>query len=367
LVRLYRLKLLFQSLQYSSKISLLWLTLTRNCAVAMVWTHFSACALYFIAKQYSFGENDTWIGGVYTSLDPLERYLTSLYWSCVTFFTVGYGDYSPVNSAEQIWCIVYMFINTIILAYIIGSITLLIVKHDEKTGVYRETLQKLEQFAIMHHFDKGLQKRLKMAIKLNFENKEVADEQILQHFPSAVRRKVLRKLYLTSLARTSLMRGVRQQFVDEFLSTCNLEILSPGEELLQRGSVSSDLYLLVDGFVELRPVDDTKELGTSNHGGTSLSDTDHGGGAGIKHLWAGHFINESGFFTESPLTDTLRTKTVCKTLTMSRSAYKMICEDHPGSAGLILKNLLVKVHDIARESSHVSSQAIRSPACGVCL
>lgn len=351
MVRLHRVRLLFQALQYSSKISLLWLTLTRNCSVAMVWTHFSACALYFIAKQFHFGETDTWIGGVFADLTPFQRYITSLYWSSVTFFTVGYGDYSPKNSAEMIWCIIYMFINTIILAWIIGSITLLIVKQDEKTGVYRETLQKLDQFSAMHHFDSELQKRLKMAIKLGFENKEVVDEQILQHFPSAVRRKVLRKLYLPSLVRTSLMRGIRQQFVDAFLSACKLEIFSPGEELLQRGNVSSDLYLLVDGFVELRPLDDSKELGTSYHG-TNLSDTDHSSG-GVKHLWAGHFINEIGFFTESPQTDTVRTMNVCKTLTMSRSAYRLICEDHPGSTGLILHNLLAKVKDMARETSRI--------------
>jgi hypothetical protein len=49
-----------------------------------------------------------------------------------------------------------------------------------------------------------------------------------------------------------------------------------------------------------------------------------------------------GFFTESAESDTIRTRTACKVLVMSRSHYKDIAADHPGSAGIILRNLLDK-------------------------
>ena len=78
-----------------------------------------------------------------------------------------------------------------------------------------------------------LQKKLKTQLKLEFNNREIQDEQVLQHFPSAVRRKVLRKLYLRSLLKTKLMRGVRQEFVDSFLTTCSVEIFSPGTCVLR--------------------------------------------------------------------------------------------------------------------------------------
>jgi ankyrin repeat protein len=352
MVRLYRVRQLFEVLQYSSKVSLLWMTLIRNFAVACVWTHFSACTIYFISRMYHFGENTTFIGGVYGSLTRVERYITSLYWSCVTFYTVGYGDYSPANAMEELWCIFYMTVNMVISAWIIGSITLLIVRNDEKTGAFREALQKLDQYCSMHSFEKLLKKRLKTAIKLSFQNQEIADETLVKHFPSAIRRKVLHRLYLPSLVRTSLMKGIRQQFVDAFLTACTVELFSPGEEILQRGSVASDLYLIVGGSVELLPVNnktfDSME-DVSNYRSASIADSDyrsvHGGGP--KQLTAGDFINEIGFFTESPQIDTVRTVTVCKTLTMSRSAYKQLCDDHPGSCGMILENLLAKVNDLA--------------------
>jgi len=47
------------------------------------------------------------------------------------------------------------------------------------------------------------------------------------------------------------MKGVRPQFVDAFLASCKVEIFSPGEEIVERGSILSDLYLLVGGVAEV--------------------------------------------------------------------------------------------------------------------
>jgi hypothetical protein len=82
-----------------------------------------------------------------------------------------------------------------------------------------------------------------------------------------------------------------------------------------------------------------------------MDDSNHSSGrAGLRiEREAGEFINEVGFFTESPEIDTVRTVTLCKTLSISHSAYKSIAQEHPGSAGLILQNLLDSVEKIAED------------------
>jgi hypothetical protein len=91
LVRLHRVRLLFKRAQYSTEISLMWLTLIRNFTGALVWTHCNACTMYFIAKMYGFEQDQTWIGESIDDMSMFERYITSLYFAVVTFTTVGYG------------------------------------------------------------------------------------------------------------------------------------------------------------------------------------------------------------------------------------------------------------------------------------
>ena len=75
---------------------------------------------------------------------------------------------------------------------------------------------------------------------------------------------------------------------------------------------------------------------------------------------AGAFIGEIGFFAETPQLDSVRCVTVCKTLTISRSAYNLVAQDHPGSAGKILQNLLTKVEDLQMQLSR--NQSMRGTA-----
>jgi len=235
----------------------------------------------------------------------------------------GYSDFSPSNAIEEVFGMLYMLINMVVMAWTIGSITLLIVKGDEATSEYRDALQVLDQYADMHDFDRAFRKKLQTQLRLEFNNRECSDEEVLKNFPSAVRRKILRKLYLRPLLQTNLMEGIRPQFVDAFLTACTVEIFTPGEHIVERGAIAADLCLLVGGLAQATSEQKVR-----------------------RQYRAGDFVGEIGFFTESPAVDSVTCMSVCKTLTMSQSAYKIIAQDHPGSAGKILRNLLHKVEEM---------------------
>ena len=99
-----------------------------------------------------------------------------------------------------------MLTNIIFSAWVIGSITMLIVRADERTGMYRNALQILENYSEMHDFSRSMQKGLQRQLQLEFEHRELADENVLKVFPSSTRSKVLRKVYLPYLIQTRLMR-----------------------------------------------------------------------------------------------------------------------------------------------------------------
>jgi CRP-like cAMP-binding protein len=352
-VRLHRMKKLSDVLQYDARVSLLWFTLLRNFGAVLACTHIEACSMYYLARLHDFGE-DTWLGPKVADMTGFDRYVASLYFSITTFATVGYGDWSMSNSRERLMGSVFMLFNVVVAAWVIGSITLLIVKGDEKTGEYRDTLQTLQQYGEMNDFDEHFLKKLKSQLRLEFNNREISDEQVLKNFPSAVRRRILRKLYLKPLVQTDLMNGVRSQFVDAFLASCKVEIFSPGEEIVERGSIMSDLFFLVGGVAEITTPHHTQRRTTTSRAGAPIqrydSFTDETFDADehlrTQKLLAGCFIGDIGFFTESPQTYSVLCLTVCKTLTISQAAYKMLAQDHPGSVEKILKNLLAKVQSV---------------------
>ena len=237
------------------------------------------------------------------------------------------------------------------------SVTLLVLKSDEEVNGYRDSLETLRQYGRMHEFDDSLMNKLKSQLRLTFQNREISDEAVLKNFPSALRRRILRKLYLRPLLQTKLMEGVRQQFVDAFLSSCTVEIFSPGEQIVERGSILSDLFLLVGGIAEVttrRSVQNDTQTFSYNRSDSTVGvyDSVRGGskennGMERRKIEPGEFIGEIGFFTQSPQVESVICLTTCKTLTLTQSQYKNLENDHPGSAGRILDNLLAKAEEAA--------------------
>ena len=98
----------------------------------------------------------------------------------------------------------------------------------------------------MNHFDQAFSEHLQTQLWLEF-----TDEQVLNHFPSAWQRRILRTLHLQSLIQTRLLKGVRQQFVNAKLASCKVEIFSPGEAIVERGAILSDLFLFMGAIAEV--------------------------------------------------------------------------------------------------------------------
>lgn len=94
--------------------------------------HLFAC-MWHACSYYQDPGKITWI--THMSLENshwAERYLYSVYWALTTMVTVGYGDISPQNQIETIFCILTFLIGTMVFGYSLNCIGGLLTKMDEK-------------------------------------------------------------------------------------------------------------------------------------------------------------------------------------------------------------------------------------------
>ena len=86
--------------------------------------HLAACGWHFVgAINIPDSSTSNWIKEKGLLEENWQiRYMSSFYWSIVTVMTVGYGDITPVNSSERLYCLLVILFGGMIFPYSINSI-----------------------------------------------------------------------------------------------------------------------------------------------------------------------------------------------------------------------------------------------------
>lgn len=109
--------------------------MTFSLQITLLALHCGGCISYAIADRHPDPE-ETWIGSKHADFKKstlLVKYVTSLYWSTVTFNTTGFGDFSAKTFSEMVFIIVYLLFASGLSLYIGACIIELIVRNTIAT------------------------------------------------------------------------------------------------------------------------------------------------------------------------------------------------------------------------------------------
>ena len=134
----------------------------------------------------------------------------------------------PVSTAECVFAILFIMINIALAAFIVGTTTLLVVRRDTQTSQYRDQAASLRTYSQVNGLPPALTRSMHEHLRLSFANSDIADEAVLSTYPTTLRRRALRHLYLSTVRRCYLFAGARQRFIDALLSAASVELLMPG-------------------------------------------------------------------------------------------------------------------------------------------
>ncbi|KAF6250783.1 hypothetical protein COO60DRAFT_1567426 [Scenedesmus sp. NREL 46B-D3] len=254
--RMYRIDRLYRHLEFNLALPLVVTRLTRVATYGFFLVHWAGCCFWFIALQEAgLGSQSWWL--YLQASEPRvagwsiwDQYTFSVYWAVSTFYAMSAGNLSPQTLAEVIFTMVYIALNILLWAWIIGSVVLLVARADESSARYRHRMHALERYGS----DKGLPQDMKELIeehlRLHFSTSQEEDEQMLGSLPTTLRRRVLRHLYGAQLQRCWLLADVKPKFFDALLGVARLETFMPQVEILAEGDEVNELMFVVAGYLE---------------------------------------------------------------------------------------------------------------------
>ena len=85
-------------------------------------------------------------GRLHQQLSQGDRYLWALYWAVVTITTVGYGDVVPISSPELIYATLYMMLCTIVMSFVVDSVSRSFASTVQHLLQFRRKMQNLTHY-----------------------------------------------------------------------------------------------------------------------------------------------------------------------------------------------------------------------------
>ncbi|KAL3342537.1 hypothetical protein AABB24_026529 [Solanum stoloniferum] len=258
LSRALRVTELFERLEKDIRLNYLFTRIIKLFVVELYCTHTAACFFYYLATTLPpWEEGYTWIGSLkmgdynyahFRDIDLWTRYITSLYFAVVTMATVGYGEIHAVNVREMIFVMIYVSVDMILGAYLLGNMAALIVK-GSKTERFRDKMADLIKYMNRNKLGKSLGKEIKDHVRLQYESR-YNESSVLQDIPVSIRAKIARKLYEPYIRGVPLFRGCSHEFIIQIAIKVHEEFFLPGEVILEQGSMADQLYFVCHGKVE---------------------------------------------------------------------------------------------------------------------
>ncbi|XP_051119024.1 potassium channel SKOR-like [Andrographis paniculata] len=258
LSRAMRVTEFFEKLEKDLRINYLFTRIVKLFVVELYCTHTAACIFYYLATTLPPSkEGYTWIGSLkmgdfsYTNfrdIDLWTRYITALYFAVVTMATVGYGEIHAVNSREMIFVMMYVSLDMILGAYLLGNMTALIVK-GSRTERFRDKMTELIKCMNRNKLGKRMSKEVEGHIRLQFES-SYTDAAALQDLPLALRAKISTKLYEPYIREVPLFKNCSNEFVTKVVIRVHEEFFLPEEVIVEEGNISNQLYIILDGKLD---------------------------------------------------------------------------------------------------------------------
>ncbi|CAD8089473.1 unnamed protein product [Paramecium sonneborni] len=219
------------------------------------FAHFIACCWLYCGllqedtgswiTYYELSNQDIWI-----------KYSTSFYWATMTMVTVGYGDITPKNQTEMIFCDIAMFLSSCVFAYSMNSIGIILKNINDKKVNYKKSTIILNQYMkkndISNHIQDKLRNYLKYQIKNEYNEIQKDAIKILKQFPKGIEQEISQNINSRILQKIKIFEQFTKWTKSELIDKIELISYTPGEYIYHQDTNQNiELCYVYQGSVDI--------------------------------------------------------------------------------------------------------------------
>ncbi|CAK81163.1 unnamed protein product (macronuclear) [Paramecium tetraurelia] len=224
--------------------------LFKLIATVLLIQHFCGCLWLKLGQYYDSQGKINWMMDVKEESWQVQ-FLESFYFMSVTMFTVGYGDITPTNSLEKMFCICYMFLSTLQYSYSVNTIGLILTEMKENNEMIRQKMTCINEY--LHC--KKLSTELSMKVREYFNfywNQEIIQKKNEQiRLITLLPEDLQKKLKLESASSLIIKCPYFSQFpkpaLECLLQSIEFNIFQPGVYV----NPQNYIYIIESGKVEV--------------------------------------------------------------------------------------------------------------------
>ncbi|CAK70404.1 unnamed protein product (macronuclear) [Paramecium tetraurelia] len=228
----------------------------------LLCAHFSACIWHKLGVWGDWGDKNTltWLikEQLYNSM-WIDRYVVSFYWSIVTMTTIGYGDITPVNLTERLFCIGMTLISTATFAYSVNSIGQIFQDMSKQSVQFKTNMNSLNRYLKNQKVSTTLQIKFRRYFEYFWSKPSQEVIQFQDQIPQQLKDLMIVDINIKLLKQLDLFK----QFTNSLLNILCLQFkeqqLQPDEYLFKSNQRADKLYILVSGQIDLHVIINKKK------------------------------------------------------------------------------------------------------------
>lgn len=261
LLRILRAGRMFDRWESSIAINYSVMTLVQFVALTIVVAHWLACLWHMTVSI----ENDetNWVTNYGDPADPngelttAEVYIVALYWAVMTMSTIGYGDVTPVTTAERITATFGMFIGSSIFAYIVGAVTSTVASMGARQTEFYELMDSINLYMEEVELPQPIRIRIREFFRHRYNTGSLQAEKnmaILELLSPALQEAVANHTHAGWIRDIQYFTHCPDEFVTKVAMTLENHTFSPHEVIIHLGEEALNLYIVKSGVCAAKGV-----------------------------------------------------------------------------------------------------------------